>query len=70
MEMKESAEACGRCSMSTVVDVTEKRNPFEGENVIEVDEDEMRTVSRHVIALGKLKDRLNDWAQSVTYGRR
>ncbi|GGL47928.1 hypothetical protein GCM10009039_02650 [Halocalculus aciditolerans] len=55
--------------MSTVVDVTEKRNPFEGEDVIEVEESELRAVSRHVVALGELKERLNDWAQAVTYGR-
>lgn len=43
-------------------------DPF-GEERIEVDEDEMRTVSPHVVALGNLKRRINEFATKITYGR-
>ena len=56
--------------MTTVVDLSEGigTNPFDGDR-IEVAEDELRAISRHVVALGRVKDRLNRWATSVTYGR-
>jgi hypothetical protein len=44
------------------------RNPFEGDR-IELDEDQLRSVSPHVVALGRLKDRLDEWATAFTYGR-
>lgn len=72
MGVKERAEACGRCAMSSVVSLAgddgEVRDPFDGDR-IEVPEDELRAVSRHVIALGRVKDRLNAWATAITYGR-
>lgn len=70
MGVKDKAEACGRCTMTTVVDITDGigSNPFDGER-IEVPDDELRAVSRHVVALGQLKDRLNQWATDLTYGR-
>ena len=68
-------EACGRCTMTSVVGLTAEqeggprgRNPFDGDR-IEVTDDELRTVSPHVIALGRLKDRLDRWATGLTYGR-
>ena len=67
------AEACGRCSMSTVVEVADdgeaegKRDPFDGER-IEVDESELRKVSP-AAWLGRVKHRLDGWATRVTYGR-
>lgn len=66
----DAPEACGRCSMTTAVDLTEGNgeNPFDGDR-IEVDEDEIRSVSRHVVALGRVKERLDEWATRVTYGR-
>lgn len=70
MGVKDTAEACGRCAMSTAAGLTSGRSPFEGENVIEVDEDDVRAVSPHVVALGRVKDRLNQWATGVTYGER
>lgn len=46
--MSKDTEACGRCSMTVVVDAvdeeTEERDPF-GEERIEVDEREMERVS-------------------------
>ena len=69
------AEACGRCSMTSVVSVAAEgeggprgRNPFDGPR-IELEDDQVRSVSPHVVALGRLKDRLNRWATAVTYGR-
>lgn len=69
------AEACGRCSMTSVVgmaaeseDGSSGRNPFDGPR-IEVDDDELRAVSPHVVALGRLKDRIDRWAASFAYGR-
>jgi len=69
------AEACGRCTMTSVVGLTAEqeggpkgRNPFDGDR-IEVDDDELRRASPHVVALGRLKDRLDRWATGITYGR-
>lgn len=64
------AEACGRCAMSTAVDVSSGTgtNPWDGDR-IEVDERELRAVSGHVVALGKVKRRLDEWATRLTYGR-
>ena len=67
----DKSEACGRCSMTTVVDASDGeggRDPFDGER-IEVDADEMRTVAKPAIVLGRLKDRLDEFATRVTYGR-
>ena len=69
MGIKDKAEACGRCTMTTVVDLTGGgRDPFDGDR-IEVADSELRAVSKHVVALGRLKDRLNRWATDITYGR-
>jgi hypothetical protein len=66
------AEACGRCAMTSVVDTVDDEDsssqPFEGER-IEVDRSELRATSRHVVMLGKLKDRLNEWATGIIYDR-
>jgi hypothetical protein len=61
-------EACGRCSMSSVADMTSGRDPY-GENRIEVDERELRVVSAHQIVASRLKDRIDGIAQRVIYGR-
>lgn len=70
-------EACGRCSMTTVVDVASgdgdddgdaPRDPFAGGH-IEVDESEMRKVSPSAW-LGGVKRRLDDVATKLTYGGR
>lgn len=68
-------EACGRCSMSTVVDaasedgeaVDSSSDPFSGGH-IEVDEAEMRAVSPSAW-LGGVKRRIDDVATKLTYGR-
>lgn len=72
MGVQDKVEACGRCAMSTVVGLTDEdgkaRNPFSGDR-IELSEDELRTVSKHVVVFGDLKDRLDRWATKLTYGR-
>ena len=61
--------------MSSVVDLAGEgedgptgRDPFDGDR-IELDDDELRAASPHVVALGRLKDRLDGWMRAVTYGR-
>ncbi|RLM50769.1 hypothetical protein [Halorubrum sp. Atlit-28R] len=70
------AEACGRCSMSTVVGAVAKdqspeeraeRDPFRGDR-IEVDESAVRRVSPAGY-LGDLKERLDAFARRVAYGK-
>ena len=68
-------EACGRCSLSTVVDATDTedgnssgRNPFDGAR-IELDEDEVRSVVRHEVFFSRLRRRLDEWATRFTFGR-
>lgn len=76
MGVKGEVEACGRCAMTSVVDAIgdddsddgSGSNPFDG-NCIEVSEDQLRAVSRHVIVLGTVKERLNEWATDLTYDR-
>jgi len=71
---KES-EACGRCSVSTAVDVAhtdekeQPEQPFEGDR-IEIEESTMRSVVRHEVFVGRVKDRLNQFAERVVFGRR
>lgn len=68
MGVKDRVEACGRCAMTSVVGLTGgDRDPFEGPR-IELSDAELRAVSRHVVFLGRLKDRLNRWMTERTYG--
>jgi len=66
-------EACGRCSMSTVVTAVSdqkeaaKRDPFGAER-IEVEESELRQISPEAW-MGRLTTRLNEFARKLTYGR-
>ena len=67
-------EACGRCSVTTVIDATEDaneedggENPFDGER-IEIDESEMRSVARHEVLASKVTDRLDAFATRVIWG--
>jgi len=66
------SEACGRCSMSTVVDsVAEEgaeRDPF-GDERIEVAEDDLRRISP-AAWMGRLTRRLDEIARRLTYGDR
>jgi hypothetical protein len=71
-----TAEACGRCSMSTVVGAVvddkspeerAERDPFAGER-IEVDESAMRRISPAGF-LGDLKQRANELGRRIAYGK-
>lgn len=69
----DDAESCGRCSMTSVVEMTQTDgadgpNPFDGPR-IELEDAELRRASPHVVALGRLKRRLNEIATRLTYGR-
>ncbi|MFB6134367.1 MAG: hypothetical protein ABEJ55_05210 [Halanaeroarchaeum sp.] len=70
MGTNSDVESCGRCSMSMAVDVSngDGTNPWAGER-IEIAESEMQAASRHVVALGRLKRRLDEWATRLTFGR-
>jgi len=70
------AEACGRCSMSTVVGAVAgdqtpeeraERDPF-GDDRIEVDESSIRRISP-AGALGDLKDRIDKIGRRIAYGK-
>lgn len=66
-------EACGRCSMSSVVDLTtsdedgEVRDPF-GDARIEVPDADLQKVMFVSVWLGRVKRRLDEVATSITYG--
>ncbi|MFB1065862.1 hypothetical protein [Natrinema sp. H-ect4] len=71
-------EACGRCSMSTVVDVAssgddedadgESTRDVFGESAIEVDDETLRRVSPGAWA-GRVTKRLDDLGRRLIYGR-
>jgi hypothetical protein len=66
-------EACGRCSVTTVIDATEDEetsaeNPFEGER-IEVEEEQMRSVVRHEVLASKVTDKLDSFASRFVWGK-
>ena len=69
-------EACGRCAMSSVVDVSQNGEGDEsgsrdlfGEARIEVDERQLRAVSPGAW-LGGVKTKLDEVATRLTYGQR
>lgn len=68
MGVKDKVEACGRCSMTAVVDVMggNRPDPFDGDR-IEISDAELRAVSKHVVYLGRMKDRLNQWTMKRIY---
>ncbi|MXV63098.1 hypothetical protein GS429_13675 [Natronorubrum sp. JWXQ-INN-674] len=69
-------ESCGRCAMSTVVDVASSdeegeaesnRDPF-GDDAIEIDDETLRRMSPGAWA-SRLTTRLDDIAHRFIYGR-
>ena len=66
-------EACGRCGLSSVVDMSDDeegdRDPFGGPR-IEVSESELKTVMFPAVWLSKVKHRANELATRLTYGDR
>jgi hypothetical protein len=70
MGTNDEVEACGRCAMSSAMGAATEgtgTNPFDGDR-IELDEREVAAVSKHAVYASRLKQRLNDWAKSITYG--
>ena len=76
--MAKDTDACGRCSMTVVVDAVneepeepaesvESRDPFAGER-IEVEESSIRRVSPGGF-LSDLKDRINALGRRLAYGK-
>lgn len=64
-----NTEACGRCSITTVVDASESDRDVLGEDRIEIDESEMRRMSVHHVAASRLKDRFDSLGKRLVYGR-
>lgn len=68
-------EACGRCGLSSVVDMSDGEDaegdghPF-GEQRIEVPETKLRRVMFPVVWLSRVKTRVNRIATRLTYGDR
>lgn len=66
-------EACGRCSMTSVVDMATTddedggNDPF-GDARIEVPEADLQKVMVVSVWLGRVKRRLNEIATRITYG--
>lgn len=66
---EKKTEACGRCSLTTVVDAAEGDHDVLGEERIEVDEEEMRRVSVHHVAASRAKEWLDSLGTRLIYGR-
>ena len=71
--MAKRTEACGRCSVTTVIDAVEDderggRNPYDGDR-IELEDAELRRSAFVGVWLGRLKRRLDETAFSIVYGR-
>ena len=71
--MAKDTEACGRCSMTVVVDAVDddeedrSRGPFDGER-IEVDERELERVSPEAW-MGRVSSRVNEAVSRLVWGR-
>lgn len=66
---EKKTEACGRCSITTVVDAADGDRDVLGEERIEVDEDELRRVSAHYVAASRAKEWLDALGTRLIYGR-
>ncbi|WP_225332856.1 hypothetical protein [Halomicrobium urmianum] len=69
--MAKDTEACGRCSMTVVVDAVEEKesghDPFEGDR-IEVDEREMQCASPDAW-ISRVSSRIDDAVTRLAWGR-
>ena len=71
--MAKDTEACGRCSMTVVVDAVDddeedrSQDPFDGER-IEVDERELERVSPEAW-MGRVSSRVNKAVSRLVWGR-
>lgn len=62
-------EACGRCSITTVIDATDADRDLLGEDRIEIEEREMRRLSAHHVVASRAKGWLDDLGERLIYGR-
>jgi hypothetical protein len=62
-------EACGRCSVTTVIDATGSDRDVLGEERIEIEEREMRRTSMHHVAASRAKDWFDSLGERLIYGR-
>ncbi|WP_336342809.1 hypothetical protein [Halalkalicoccus ordinarius] len=62
-------EACGRCSITTVIDATDGDRELLGEDRIEIEEREMRRLSAHHVAASRAKEWFNSLGERLIYGR-
>lgn len=66
-------EACGRCSVSTVVELANEdgesggRNPFDGDR-IELEESQLQSVVKHEVLFSRISRRLDEFATKLIYG--
>ena len=72
--MSKQREACGRCSMTVVVDAADEeakddgsQNPFDGDR-IEIDERELSRISPDAW-IGRLTTQLNETVSGLIWGR-
>ncbi|WP_122089867.1 hypothetical protein [Halalkalicoccus subterraneus] len=63
-----NTEACGRCSVTSVVDLTDGRDPYGGDR-IEVEETEVRRLSMHHVAASRAKAWFDSVGERLVYGR-
>ncbi|MDL5362988.1 hypothetical protein [Halalkalicoccus sp. NIPERK01] len=66
---EKKTEACGRCSITTVVDATGSDRDVLGEERIEVEEGEMRRASAHHVAASRAKGWFDSLGERLIYGR-
>lgn len=66
---EKKTEACGRCSITTVIDASGSDRNVLGEDRIEVEENEMRRLSAHHIAASRAKDWFDSVGERLIYGR-
>lgn len=62
-------EACGRCSLSAVVNTTDGDGDVIGEDRIEIEESEMRRMSAHHVAATRAKKWFDALGERLIYGR-
>jgi hypothetical protein len=66
---EKKTEACGRCSITSVVDATGSERDVLGEERIEIEEREMRRLSAHHVAASRAKEWFNSLGERLIYGR-
>lgn len=66
---EKKTEACGRCSITAVVDAAGSDRDVLGEERIEVEEDQLRRTSLHHVAASRAKGWFDSLGERLIYGR-